>query len=103
MGEECFEPRAVVVAVQNAVSAPEAVVAETWRVTTPGGRFQVRWDENGSATALGQFAFFAEFLGVLGVVRALAGRLPHGLHESQCAVCAEWFCSGFGRLDSHRG
>jgi hypothetical protein len=36
-------------------------------VNTPGGRFQVRWDENGSATALGQLPFFAEFLEVSGL------------------------------------
>ena len=32
-----------------------------------GGRFQVRWDENGSASALGQLVFFAEFLEVSGL------------------------------------
>ena len=32
------------------------------RVDTPGGVFQVRWDENASASALGQLAFFGEFL-----------------------------------------
>lgn len=32
------------------------------RGSTPGGRFHVRWDEGGSATALGQWAFFAQFL-----------------------------------------
>jgi hypothetical protein len=36
-------------------------------VATPGGRFHVRWDEGGSATALGQLAFFAEFLEVSGL------------------------------------
>lgn len=36
-------------------------------IATPGGRFQVRWDEGGSATALGQLAFFAEFLEVSGL------------------------------------
>ena len=34
------------------------------RVATPGGVFQVRWDENASASALGQLAFFGEFLEV---------------------------------------
>jgi hypothetical protein len=34
------------------------------RVATPGGVFQVRWDENASASALGQLAFFGEFLQV---------------------------------------
>jgi hypothetical protein len=37
------------------------------RVATPGGRFHVRWDEGGSATALGQLVFFAEFLDVSGL------------------------------------
>jgi hypothetical protein len=31
-------------------------------IATPGGRIHVRWDEKGSATALGQLGFFAEFL-----------------------------------------
>jgi hypothetical protein len=41
--------------------------AEELRLTTPGGRFHVRWDEEGGATALGQLAFFAEFLDVSGL------------------------------------
>ena len=40
------------------VEAPD----EAMRVQTPGGIFTVRWDERGSATALGQLAFFAEYL-----------------------------------------
>lgn len=34
------------------------------RVATPGGVFQVRWDNNASASALGQLAFLGEFLEV---------------------------------------
>ena len=37
------------------------------RVRTPGGVFSVRWDERGSATALGQLAFFAEYLEATGL------------------------------------
>ena len=33
---------------------------------TPGLQFQVHWDENESATALGQLTFFAAFLEVTG-------------------------------------
>jgi hypothetical protein len=44
-----------------------APAAEEMSLSTPGGRFHVRWDENGSATALGQLAFFAEFLEVSGL------------------------------------
>jgi hypothetical protein len=32
------------------------------QIETPGGRIHVRWDEKGSATALGQLGFFAEYL-----------------------------------------
>ena len=66
MGETGVEPKALVVAVSGAV-AEQAKEAAELRVTTPGGRFQVRWDEGGSATALGQLAFFAEFLEVSGL------------------------------------
>ena len=31
-------------------------------IATPGGRIHVRWDEKGSATALGPLGFFAEYL-----------------------------------------
>ena len=31
---------------------------EDMRVSTPGGVFQVRWDERGGATAMGQLSFF---------------------------------------------
>ena len=65
MGETGFEQKAMVRAVSSAVAEQEQE-AEL-RVATPGGRFQVRWDEGGSATALGQLAFFAEFLEVSGL------------------------------------
>jgi len=68
MGECEFEQKAVVKAVDSALQAQaQERVAEDLRLVTPGGRFQVRWDENGSATALGQLSFFAEFLEVSGV------------------------------------
>jgi len=68
MGECEFEQKAVVKAVDSALQAlAQERVAEDLRLVTPGGRFQVRWDENGSATALGQLSFFAEFLEVSGV------------------------------------
>ena len=66
MGEKEFEQKALVTAVQGAV-AEQVKQASELRVTTPGGRFQVRWDDNGSATALGQLPFFAEFLEVTGL------------------------------------
>lgn len=66
MGEAKFEQKAVARAVDGAL-AEQVQQASELRVSTPGGRFQVRWDENGSASALGQLAFFAEFLDVSGL------------------------------------
>lgn len=64
MGEAEFEQKPLAKAVGNALSEQ---ASEVHRVTTPGGKFQVRWDEGGSATALGQLAFFVEFLEVSGL------------------------------------
>ena len=61
MGEMEFERKALVKAVDGALQEVEQAAVEM-RVATPGGRFHVRWDEGGSATALGQLPFFAEFL-----------------------------------------
>lgn len=66
MGEMDFERKALVKAVDSALEEVEQRAAEM-QVCTPGGRFHVRWDEGGSATALGQLPFFAEFLEVSGL------------------------------------
>ena len=66
MGEKDFEQKVLAKAVVTALQEAEHAAAEL-RVATPGGRFHVRWDEGGSATALGQLAFFAEFLEVSGL------------------------------------
>ena len=66
MGEWEFEQKALVKAVDQALMEQGREAIEL-RLITPGGRFQVRWDEGGSATALGQLAFFAEFLEVSGL------------------------------------
>ena len=63
MGEEKFAQTALVKAVQGALAVLPQQIADL-RVATPGGVFQVRWDENASASALGQLAFFGEFLEV---------------------------------------
>lgn len=63
MGEEKFTQTALVKAVQGAVAVASQPSGDL-RVSTPGGVFQVRWDENASASALGQLAFFGEFLEV---------------------------------------
>ncbi|MDP1692359.1 MAG: hypothetical protein Q8L49_10505 [Burkholderiaceae bacterium] len=40
---------------------------EAMQVRTPGGVIEVRWDERGKATAMGQLAFFAEYLEATGL------------------------------------
>ena len=68
MGEGVFEQKALVKAVDSAWQEQQQErAAEVLRVATLGGRFHVRWDEGGSATALGQLVFFAEFLDVSGL------------------------------------
>lgn len=66
MGEEKFPQTAVVKAVQTAIAVQQQQASDL-RVVTPGGVFQVRWDESASASALGQLAFFSEFLEVSGL------------------------------------
>ena len=56
MGEE-----GVVKALDSAMQEMEQSVHAIC-LSTPGGRFHVRWDENGSATALGQLLFFCRVL-----------------------------------------
>lgn len=64
MGEGEFKSKGRLSAVESALADESVLVTEEMRLSTPGGRCQVRWDDNSSATALGQLAFFAEFLEV---------------------------------------
>jgi hypothetical protein len=66
MGDVEFEQKALAKAVERGLVEQAREVAEL-RLSTPGGRFQVRWDDGGRATALGQLVFFAEFLDVTGL------------------------------------
>ena len=76
---------AVAAACHESIETSVESAQEAMRVRTPGGVFEVRWDERGSATALGQLAFFAEYLEDTGSVRAMAGELPVELHQSERA------------------
>ena len=71
MGERKLAPvkavKAVAAACQEALNTMVEPVDEGMRVNTPGGVFTVRWVQRGSATALGQLAFFAEYLEVTGL------------------------------------
>jgi hypothetical protein len=67
MGECKMQVKAVVAATQEMLMHSGAQADEAMRVRTPGGVFSVRWDERGSATAMGQLAFFAEYLQATGL------------------------------------
>jgi hypothetical protein len=74
---ECNSPvKTVVVAVQDAVESMVQESEEAMRVRTPGGVFSVRWDERASATAMGQLAFFAEYLEATGLFDAWLKSCP---------------------------
>jgi hypothetical protein len=78
-------------------------VTDEMAVDTPGGRMQVRWDEGGKATAMGQLVFFAEYLGVAGLFERWVSSCP--LHytspnaPSTRDVLGSWMLS---ILDGHR-
>jgi Transposase DDE domain group 1 len=68
MGEFGVALKPVAAACEEAVETAAVVRAEeAMKVRTPGGVFRVRWDESGSATAMGQLAFFAEYLEATGL------------------------------------
>ena len=58
---------------------------EAMQVRTPGGVVEVRWDERGTATAMGQRAFFAELSGGHGFVRRLASNMPAEVQQPERA------------------
>ena len=71
MGEHKLAPvkalNSVAAACQETINTMVQAADQAMRVQTPGGVFSVRWDEQGSATALGQLAFFAEYLEATGL------------------------------------
>lgn len=75
MGERKRKEKVAVVAVRNALENGGGD-SEPMSVVTPGGRIQVRWDTRASATAMGQLAFFAEFLDVAGLFERWVQQCP---------------------------
>ncbi len=67
MGEADFAQSQTSQACQETIEHYEQVVDEALRVQTPGGVFEVQWSSDGKATAMGQLAFFAEFLQASGL------------------------------------
>lgn len=76
MGEAKFKPNGMTAAVGSALAEVVAQAEGEMRLTTPGGRYQVRWDDGGNATALGQLAFFAEFMEVSGLFERWVAACP---------------------------
>ena len=96
MGELDFERKELVKAVDGALQEIEQTALEM-RVATLGGRFHVRWDEGGSATALGQLPFFAAFLAVSGLFTRWLGGCPMAYTSSNAPesvdVLGTWMLS----------
>ena len=67
MGEENFAQSLTSQACKEVIDGYEKVIDESLRVKTLGGSYEVHWDAQGKATAMGQLAFFAEFLEVSGL------------------------------------
>ena len=59
-GKQRFAPKALETSVEAAV-IDQALEIREHRIKTAGGRFQVRWDEDGTASARGQLAFLLNF------------------------------------------
>jgi hypothetical protein len=71
--------------------------AESFSVETPGGRIQIRWDYEASATPNAQLAFFAEFLATAGVYESWVDSCPlsyiSGNASRKRDVLGTWFLS----------
>ena len=70
---------------------------ESFLVETPGGRIQIRWDLEASATPNAQLAFFAEFLATTGVYESWVNRCPLSYESGNAShkrdVLGTWFLS----------
>ena len=106
MGEQVRRQRALVTAVGQALAetpVPGERDGGEMSVDTPGGRMQVRWDERGQATAMGQLVFFAEFLEVAGLFERWVEECPLNYTSPNAPatrdVLGSWMLS---ILDGHR-
>jgi hypothetical protein len=70
---------------------------ESFSVETPGGRIQIRWDLEASATPNAQLAFFAEFLATTGVYESWVNSCPLSYGPGNASrkrdVLGTWFLS----------
>lgn len=72
MGEGKLRVKLAAQTVGKALQASEAAQA----IDTLGGRLQVRWDDEASATPMGQLAYFSEYLKLVGVFDAWVADCP---------------------------
>jgi hypothetical protein len=70
---------------------------KAFSVETPGGRMQIRWDYEASATPNAQLAFFAEFLATAGVYESWVNSCPLSYTSGNAShkrdVLGTWFLS----------
>ena len=107
MGERKLAPvkamKVVAAACQEASNTMVEPADEAMRVNTLGGVFSVRWDARGSATALGQLAFFAEYLQATGLFERWLQNCPLSYTSPNAPalvdVLGTWMLS---ILDGHR-
>jgi len=76
MGEADFAQCQTSQACQQTIEQHERIADEALRVQTPGGVFEVQWSSDGKATAMGQLAFFAEFLQASGLFESWLQSCP---------------------------
>ena len=77
MGEQKFAMKPVAEACEEAlVTTGGSGDGEDMRVSSPGGVFQVRWDERGGATAMGQLPFLPSSCTPPGCLRTGSGGCP---------------------------
>jgi hypothetical protein len=89
MGERELTVKESARACREAIEAMGAAGDEPMRVQTLGGMFTVGWDERGSATALGQLAFFAEFLQATGLFERWREQCPLGYSSPNAPTVAD--------------
>ena len=110
MGEQIPRHKALVLAVGRGLSEVDRVgqalddgSAGDLSVATPGGRMQVRWDDRGQASAMGQLVFFAEFLEASGLFGHWVAQCPLTYTSPNAPstqdVLGSWMLS---ILDGHR-
>jgi hypothetical protein len=83
---------------------------ESFSVETPGGRIQIRWDMEASATPNAQLAFFAEFLSTTGVNESWVNSCPLSYSSGNASQkrdvlgtgpCRFWLASIAMRISPH--